>query len=527
MSGAAILHRRQFVLAPSDTRPPVPPGWRRYPIGARALSACPELRVRTLRSERGRWLLLGNAVSTAPTDDLASAEPLDVADPVGASAAWAGRWLLIGEDEAVPDASAQLGLLYARGPDGTAWASSSLPLLRASLPGPGAVRDARRVRYETGISWFPPPWTRVAGIDRLLPSQRLRLDAAEVAPRRLLDPAAHGSPDAALDDAAARLARALTRLAARDGPLTLGLTAGADSRTLLAVAVAAGVPLRTYTRLHGGMSVADRLLPPQLAGMVERPHRYAVPPRTRPNRRVRTALLRDHAGGVVAAGDARPLIHGERDDVVGTVVGGRGFEVVSGFTPWRRLPRACPPPEEALRAVLTVTGEPRTSPAAEALLAYLTWADAHPEPGLDWRDRLYVESRMAGWIAAKEQASDALPADRMPVLNCAATYAAFLSCPEAARAGGAAQRAVIARTSPKLLELPFNPPDQAFALRAPHRVLQRAAIRRTGAVTRRLAARSEEWAARASARARTARRAATPPVTPGPRPEPDASERRG
>lgn len=61
----------------------------------------------------------------------------------------------------------------------------------------------------------------------------------------------------------------------------LGLTAGFDSRLMLAIAHCAGIAVRPFTRVAGRMSVADRLLPPKLARELGFEHVFVRGTRTR------------------------------------------------------------------------------------------------------------------------------------------------------------------------------------------------------------------------------------------------------
>lgn len=105
---------------------------------------------------------------------------------------------------------------------------------------------------------------------------------------------------------------------------------------------------------------------------------------------------------------------------------------------------------------------------------------AHPEPGLDWRDRWFFEQRRGGWQSAKEQVYDLQDLRRVAVLNSTRIWSLFLGLPRDMRRDGSLYRRVIEATTPALNRVPANPSDQSFVFRRPDLVIRRriAVIRR-------------------------------------------------
>ena len=484
-------HRRQFVL--SDRPVLAGADWVAEEIApGRVLSRCPERRMAAVRdAEGGRWTLLGTALATEPgradpPGDLAALPPGAVP---AATHGWAGRWLLIGPRHVLTDAAALLGCFFGRADDGGLVVTSSPALGRVvGRAEPRAVEDGRRLVHESGMSWFHPPRSRFAGLRRVLPSQALDLDAGEAVPRALMpsiDP--EGGLEAAVEGVSARLSTALGRLSARavgeGAPIWLGLTAGGDSRVVLATAARAGAGLRPHTRLTPRMSIADRLLPPRLAAAAGYPHEFH---RDRPAEGARLAMLEAHAAGSVSLGDAKPFVSGTRDGLTGALVGGHVFEALTGSAHYRRLPAAIPEGGEARRAVLSLLYEPSDSGAGAGVSDWIDWARRTPIAHLDWRDRLYLESRSGGWLADKEQVFDMQTVERVPLANCAALTALTLGLPAALREAGAVQRALVERGAPALARWPVNPSDTSFLTSRPDLVLRRRAHRLGLRVGRRL-----------------------------------------
>ncbi len=470
----ARAHRRQFLIAP--TALDLGPFWKCAPFGNSYFCHDKDLKVTNARDADGAsWLLLGHAVETdatrpAPADALTAARTADIAD---LTFSWSGRWLLIGETSVLTDACALLGCLHTKDSEGRLWISSSPTLLAKHALGDEAeIGDHRKLLHERGVSWFPPPRTRFAQIRRLLPSQKLDLRDGHITARSFLPSIEPVTDyDAALSSLNTMFRNAMAGIREiTDGPLWLGLTAGYDSRLMLAIAQKAKIDIHPYTRLTPRMSVADRILSPVLAEMAGFEH-IASP--DQPTNLNRNSMFTEHTAGHVSRGDANPFLAGVRAHMQGTTFGGHGFALASGFSNWHELPDRMPDPAEATRLFLDKTREPKDSTAAEGLNEWFEWATETPHANLDWRDRLFLEQRQTGWLAAKEQVYDMEALERFPILNSARIYACLLSIDRAKRRGSNLQKDLIERIAPDLAEVPFNPPDSSFLTRAPHRVFQR------------------------------------------------------
>ncbi len=468
------LHRRQLVVGPQEHH--LGNDWISADLDrGLVLSHCPELPVVRQRDADGvEWLLIGLAVQTRsdrppPVDDLAGTPTSGVP---AAYEGWAGRWILIGQGELHLDAAGQLGCHWLIDQGGRTWASTS-PAAVAEL-GADRPHHRRDLRYERGLSWVVPPVGTVEGAGRLLVSQILDLRTGTTRWRRLAVPRSElglgpatgkGSADeAALAGFLDAIGRAITRLPA-DQPRRLGLTAGADSRLILAAALAAGAEVRLHTRLAARMSVADRLIPPRLAAAVGLDHRLLPAGRFDPER---LALARAHSAGHVSDGDALPFATGVRDHLDGIELGGHGLGI--GKVKHRDLPAEIDDPARLAELLADRLGEPDPSPSRPALATWLAAVAEHertqePDERVDWRDRIYLEQRTAGWQAAKEQVYDLNRHQRFFPINSARTIGLLLAVDPERRRRGDHRRDLIAMAEPRLLAEPFNPPGRAFSRR--------------------------------------------------------------
>lgn len=461
-----LLHRRQVVAGPERLAPRT--DWRSVALGgATVVSHCPELRVSRARDASGvDWLLVGLAAQSVDgePDPIAQIEATRVDEVPGLYASWAGRWLLIGDDSVHPDATAQIGCFYGLDAAGRTWASSSPTLLsQAIAPGESLPVDPRTLRYERSFPWYVLPHSRLDRVRRLLPSQILDLAGGGVRPRDLMPPLV---PDRdyrqSLALAGSALTTTLRRLPRGPQPLLLSLTAGLDSRLVMAAAENGGVPYAPFTRIAARMSVADRRIPPQLAEAVGRPLQIRRRPRRQrgPAVRARWQLVMAHSGGHVSEGDAQPILYGARDGMEGISVGGWLFGIVNAQR--RELPATVDDPASTARHLARESGEREGSRAEAALREWLEWVMRTPQPHLDWRDRMTIEQRMAGWQSSKEQVYDLAPLERFPPVNAARTYALLLEIDEGLRRTRQHQQDLVQLLCPELAGIPANPPDPYF-----------------------------------------------------------------
>jgi hypothetical protein len=302
-----------------------------------------------------------------------------------------------------------------------------------------------------------------------MPSRVLSVTDGETRPRPWLRTINTDLPyPHTLDQLERRLTEPLRRLGAGDRTVWVPLTAGLDSRLVLALALKVGIRVRTYTNARARLTLADRLLPKRIARAAGVPHAFHRP------HQVDTLRAQDydaHDAGATAGVDRAYYIRRQWDfgRAGDLVLRGGGFEVGRGFY-YDRLPPAVGTAVPAATSIAAAFGETASSPAVADLDAWLTAMRADPIPHLDWRDRFYLEQRLCGWLSAIEQALDLTGRERFHVVNAEDTYRILLGLPQDVRRTGQHQRDLIERTAPKLLRFPFNPPDEAFPMAA---VLQR------------------------------------------------------
>jgi hypothetical protein len=435
------LHRRQWVLGPAPLA--AHDDWltRELRPGLH-LSWDPDLEV----VFEGRRALLGIAVQTearrpSPAEELAG-EP----DPDP----WAGRFVLVDDGRVVPDAGATMSVFIRRLGDHV-WASSTSALLRTlepRLPPPSV-----RLVPGGGMDWFPLPGSGVPGIERLMPSQVLHLPDGVIEHRPLLPPIVPGEPDAVLERLEQRLLRAVRALAER-GPLALGLTAGKDSRLVVAAGHAAGVDAFAYTYAWRGMRRADRELPPRLARSIGMEHRLIEPGPRDPARLALWDAQTDHHS---VEHDREFFARGQLDALADAAcdIGGSLFDVpVAAW--YQEFPQTEPPPTPEETAALIIEEMPSAVP--DGIAAWARCMFDHPEPAMDWRDRFALEQRVAGWIGSINTGLDLAATPALHIANCRAYLADTTALPLDRRFDGRHQIEMVGHLAPALAAEPVNPP---------------------------------------------------------------------
>jgi hypothetical protein len=438
------LHRRQFLIGPRPIL--VHDDWRVARLGrGLVLSHDPALPVH----REGARALIGVAVRTDPERPEPAVELTVGSCGEETLSAWTGRWLLVDDGRVRLDATGTLACFH-RQVDGATWASSSPELLRTLEP--VIPRAGRRIVRGRGMEWFPPPGSGLEGIGCLLPSQTLRLADGGVDRRPLVSGAPARPYDGLLDRLERRLLTAVAGLGAGDGDIWVPLTGGRDSRLVLAAALAAGLAVRTYT-FHLRVDAADRELPPKLARAAGIEHRIVLPG---PVDAGRLDLWDRHTAGHAVDADGGFFAAGQLDHLAGCGVelGGNVFEVGRGYYD-AALPAELPGTPRATAALIE-----REFPSARpaAVLAWATWLHETLHETLDWRERFYIEQRLAGWLGAIGQGTDLACVPRVHVANCTAYLAETLAIEPALRRAGRHQDDLTARLAPVLAELPVNPP---------------------------------------------------------------------
>jgi hypothetical protein len=462
---ALVAHQKQFVLGPLAVR--VRPEWESLQLADRlVLSLCPKLRTAKLHSKDGKvYYLLGLAVpadvpGTSVERSFASKHSSEIEDWTGF---WAGKWALISPEQCWQDAAGLIGLCHRRTADGV-WISSSPAILGGYLPNAEpAARLPWKIAHEKGMDWIPAPLTTRENVFKLFAFRTIEPQSGKIRPVRFSAAGNGAATDIRV------LASTLKTVMANWGQLEFrqratGLTAGFDTRTVLAAATAADVKFEAFTDVHDLLAPADRDLPPGLAARVGIVHRLRDNPRLGIDEvRARQAAIIAHMDRVIFHPNAAMCANGMAEhlhDSGLTIAGGHGFEI-GRCAQWARFFRSglsdrTPAPGELLRSFFRA----RPKPFSLWMDAMTTWKRSLPDPiplDLDWRDRFYFEQRFGAWASTVQRTLDVLDGNFFYPANCLWIAHLLLQYSPRERRMGYAQRTAIELLAPALADIPFNP----------------------------------------------------------------------
>lgn len=447
------LFRRQFLLNPSAEQA-VPESFVHSHTFAGQLYHSPDLAVQHVVGPDGhRWTVVGEPVDVVGTGDPIVGLGATVSSDVpGLYAGWDGRWLLIGEDTIHADFMCTIPVFY----DESGAVSSTPGLLSGGqLPRPPLVSGAP-------CDWFPGPLSGFDSIRRLLPSQVLHPGDGTVVSRSL-----PGGSRATRSDHVQDMQNMLQAFVrnVKATRIVVPLTAGYDSRLLLATCLTAKVEVLAVTLAHPTMSKADRDLPPVLARAAGFDH-VLIPPAGRSHSagEMYDAQVAGHIHETDRkfmvrnqyrwAREGDVMLRGLSLDITRCVYHRHVAVASEGIDSWRKALR----PSERQEA---------------GLQAYWEWRNQDPQR-VPSDYRFDLEQGNCCWAATSDVALDLLACKPMEPGNSYAYQDAALSLPSDYRQRSQHHIDLIERMSPDLVSVPFNPPEAKW--RNPARV--RAAVAR-------------------------------------------------
>ncbi|SET40859.1 hypothetical protein [Oceanicella actignis] len=294
--------------------------------------------------------------------------------------------------------------------------------------------------------WFPAGLTAHRGAQRILGGRVLDLDAWRL---RRVWPKGPIAPAPRPEDAVARIARNVrvsVDAARRAGPTVLCLTAGGETRFMLAACREIAQELEFVTIGAPGGEI-DRLMSRRIAARHGLSHRFA------PYRAASAAESADwHArvGHCVGGGNMHGFPTVRALSEFAFMIGGAAGEVGRGFF-WR-------PGDTAKLRIDADALTPRLGLPAHPRLraAVASWLEGVPAgmDALQLLDLAYLELRVSAWGMAQRTAGMGLA--RIHPMAARDSLEAMMSLPAEWRAEGRMIREGIRMLWPELLEFPFN-----------------------------------------------------------------------
>lgn len=454
----------QYLLVPSDRSVSLPT-WHVRQLGDWTLHSKDPLPITDIVDDQGRviGLLLGHAVHDS-TGLVTGMLRLPVHTAHGGAAqqavlqwcsATGGRYLAIilrPHAFIYPDAGAFLPA-YRCSRSG---AISSSPQLAALVAGRSAS-DTKHEQMRLAMdiprknSWFPFGLTPCPTVARLLPNHYLDLSTG--ASSRYWLPPAHGSFDACVDVVTKTL-RLQTQHILASAPAYLSLTAGYDSRLMLA---SCREHLDRVTCYTVDSSEVDVSTSRQLTSLIGAAHCVQIRQRSRAQD-LEQWLQR--TGYCIAGAGPQSLKRRPELDGAKAVLGGFGGEVCRGFY-WGRVASLDTALDaDSLIAALGLPTSPLLRRAADNWLS----GTSRNLSTRDVLDLAYIEQRLGCWAAPQQLANPFVHGRFHPLVH-PRIFEAMLGIPAEQRGGTELNVAVIERLWPSLLQIPFNPKPRVRPMR--------------------------------------------------------------
>ncbi len=298
-----------------------------------------------------------------------------------------------------------------------------------------------------GEGWFPSGLTAHKGLTRVLTNHVLDMNTGTIHrtwPTE--DLTITDRPEALVDGYIDLIQAQLEAMAKGPKRVALALTAGLDTRSLLACAKPYLDQIDCLTVVGTDRHATDSIMARKVAGLAGVKH--ITLPRKEATAEQRTTFLRR---GGHCNGDSNSRFHPSvwpvKDSHV--FVGGLGAELARGFF-WR--PADTVESHFAPEQLLGRMGLPADPDCMAAVAALI---DSMPgSSGLQKLDLLYAEDRHCAWYAA-QFCSDPTLVRQAPMLTTRAVEMMFQLPPDWKR-GARLGHAIVARAWPELAELPYN-----------------------------------------------------------------------
>lgn len=361
---------------------------------------------------------------------------------------WTGRWLIIAENEIQIDAVGLMAAFYTI--DKNWCISSSLALINSVT---GKV-PSKKVATQ-GLTWQLLPETLTNDVRCLFCTQKIDISHGIIS--IIFNPwikdCRNLSTQEKVRNIANMLKAAVTNIERFSGKdIWIALTAGKDSRLVLAAALAANIKFITYTADHHNISSADKTIPSKIAKDLGFLHKFIKAKKTS---QAKEAEYETFTAGNSRGADQLFYARGQSEQILSNAIVIRGGLFEAGQQYARKIAGAELDSfrrgiESYYQSSLVDTKQ------SVAFTEWLGYVKKHPIPFLDIRDRMYIEQRGGGWVAAIEQSLDLAEWESIQVANSRAILSILLSGTTEERNNLSLSYDTIWFLKPELCKYPFN-----------------------------------------------------------------------
>ncbi|MEW9920342.1 hypothetical protein AB2B41_12055 [Marimonas sp. MJW-29] len=404
---------------------------------------------RELRNINGeRSILIGHAVVASDSGEPKRIGEIVKPDILAHSQNWAGRWLLISPKMIIPDGVASLSCFYPINKNGVIGASHpSLACPTSKLIDEAAVATGAVI----------PPGTGYEGVKKLLPTQIMLITDGRIKKRPVnFNTDCKLTYEQLLESLAAKYQSIIRGIAAEANELWLPLTAGLDSRLLLAIAASSNIEFQAFTFQKGylNMPIADRVTPPKLSRIVKINHKKIYGKAA--NKDIVDEMTLHF--GRLSEDPGTPLYfakHGYYDSFNSraTLLSGLFGELGRAYFHRKISTNNISADDIATTAV-------RTVPNYQAAQELVDWWHTYPLSGVDPIERAHWEARLSGKTCNALNLSDYMFQNKIsgifPAFNCLDVFCDLFSFEREIRIGGQHMLDLVKMLCPEILTLPIN-----------------------------------------------------------------------
>lgn len=455
------INSKQFVICEEKVELE---NWTSIKLENFILSYSNELDVKeVIDGKNKRWLLLGRALQadskkSSPIEELKKKKDENIESIYNS---WTGRWILISNNCIHLDASGSLGCFYAVNTE-KVYISSSPSILNNILKkyGIDSAEHTCSLRRGIGMDYYPAPATRYYNIKRLMASQILNFKGnLSIKKRRLLyvDKYKLLSYEEQLNLLKQYFSTAVINLFQNNEKnLYVPLTAGMDSRLILAACMYNKIPIKSVTFEQSNMIKADRTLPKIISNKLGIEHIFVnKSDKNFSSERVKEFDL--HCGQHCIDAD-RELYAYRQFETVGDnsiLLRGGGFETARFSYYHKQLEenKMQTPTETIIKTYNLYNSDVHKA----AIEEWGKWIKENPESDVDWKCRFYLEERVGAWLSYLEYADDITNVERIHLANCTNIISLMLSIPIDKRKDGQYQIDLINKFEPCLTDYKINP----------------------------------------------------------------------
>lgn len=443
------LHRSQFYIGKHPKL--VDENWLNYTLqNGKILSYSKSLPVKFIKDQNNNsFVLIGYAVQSVPTEP-SPVEGLQQLSGINnlqdLYRPWSGRWVLLANDALHLDATGMLGCFYKIGNEGVEISSSAGLITNSFVP------DTYKLVKKVGADYYPLPDSGFNGLQKLLPTQVLNIKTGELQFRNLQ----YNAPKLTYNETIAMAAQLLQTILKNaykehgDKKWRLALTGGNDSRILLATLMACEIPFEIFTFDYPNINPFDVKIPRKLAQITGKKYTLL---RRKTQKKENWNRYNTHTAGHSVENDRDYMAYQQFDQLDGDntfLLRGNCFEISRRYYhKWL--------PEEQLNGAQISAIMKGNEPQAQSWQKWVNWATQTPQVTMDWRERYFIEQRLAGWHSSTEQALDMINIDRLVPANSFLFYNIHMNLPEEIRKTKAPVTDLINQLYPAALQVPINP----------------------------------------------------------------------